>query len=129
MRIARLEALQAHQGCIVVSEPGTLPVHMTVETKHQVLLNREPGEYGAILRDQNPLRARPDLLRSVDRDRSLIRAIEACGDTEQRRFPATGRTHNGDPLAIFDAEADPLEDRQPTLVGLEALADVLNEKL
>ena len=53
---------------------------------------------------RDPALVRPQLIDgpTPDRDRALALALQACHDADQGRFPAAGRTHERQELAVPD---------------------------
>ena len=129
MRVARFEALQSHDRGIVIRECFLVRQRMAVEPEHEILAHGKPGEDGAVLGDQNALRARGGELRAVDDDGSLVTALESGRNAQEGRLSAAGGTDDRDQLALADREADAVEHRQGALPRDVTLADVLYDDL
>src|SRR5580698_4197867 len=106
-----------------------LAPRMAVQAEHQVLLDRQPREHRAVLRDQDALRARRMTLCAIDEHRTGVRLLEAGDDVHQRRLAAAGGADDGDGLAIVYGEADAVDNLQQPAVRREALAHLADDDL
>ena len=129
VRIAFLETFQSHHRRVVVGEFRLFRLADAVQAEHQVLLHRQPREYGAVLGNEDALRARAVAHLAVDDDTAFVRLIEAAQHLHQRGFAAAGGADDGDEFAVADREADAADDRQRALARLEASTDVVDDDL
>jgi hypothetical protein len=102
---------------------------VTFEAEHHVLLDGEPGKHGAMLGHEDAGRAGLGQLRTIDRHRAAVGAIESREDVQQRRLAAAGRTDDGDDLAVADGKRDSLQHPERSLVRGIALVDAVDRDL
>src|SRR5882724_7891697 len=129
MWVALLEALQTHNGGVMIGKLLFVAWRVTIEAKHQILLHRKPREHRALLRYEDALGVRSFPRCPIDRDRPPIGTIEACDDADQSRFSASRGTDDRDEFAVGDVKADTVDDLQRTLIRYKALRQVFDRNL
>src|SRR5262249_48761657 len=124
VRVAVVEALESNDVGVVVGDAGIVGRRVSVEAEHQVLAHGEPGKYRALLRNENSTRVRLGAGDTVDHHRAGIGADEPGHQVQECRFSAAGRPDDRDEFALTNAEADTVDDLQPSLVRDESLGDL-----
>src|SRR5258706_6930795 len=105
------------------------PWKAVLKTKLDVFRHCEPGEKPAILKNDHPFRAGPLNDMAVKHNLPGIRRLKPRHQVKQRGFPASGRTHQAEKLALLNIESDVLEGPHAARAGLEGLRNIPNLQL
>src|SRR5436190_5325414 len=103
----------------MVGEPRLVETRVAVQPEHEVLADGEPREDGALLRDQDAVRARSVPLDAVGQNAAAVRTDEPGDHVHQRRLAASRRADDDDGLAVADGEADAVDDAERPAPGGE----------
>jgi len=111
VRVGRLEPLQSDHRGVVFGEGALVAVTVAFQAEYQVLLYRQPGEHGSVLRDHDALCARANAFDAVDLDPAEILPLKSGNDVHQSRLAAARWPDDRDELAVVNAEAHAIDDR------------------
>jgi hypothetical protein len=104
-------------------------LHLQLQPEHHVVEHVEPREERRLLEHDHAVGAGRAHGLLAHQDASLVGALEARDEVEQRALAATGGSDQAHELALFHVERDVIERMDLAAAPAEALGDVLDREL
>src|SRR5262245_18120073 len=109
-RVGPLETDQAHHLDIALDDRLLFRPRQPMQTEPDVVLDRQPGENSALLKDVDPSRVRSGNRLALDQKVAPRGPHEAGDEVQECRLAAPRRANDADEGAAVDLQVDPLQD-------------------